>query len=79
VSVPADVDGPTVLAVHRLTRPELIDLLLDLNRDATFQFTQPWLRKQWTARLRALATTALRHRPPQPARTDLTALPPAAG
>jgi len=77
--VPADVDGPTVLAVHRMTRPELIDLLMDLNRDSTFQFTQPWLRKQWTARLRTLATTALRHRPPQATRPDPAAVPPAAG
>jgi anti-anti-sigma regulatory factor len=40
--------------VSCMSREELIAELLELNQGSTFQFTAPWLRRQWTHRLRSL-------------------------
>jgi len=44
--------------VTRMSREELVAALLDLNQGSTFQFTEAWLRKQWTHRLRSLLSAA---------------------
>jgi hypothetical protein len=37
-----------------MSREELVAALLDLNQGSRFQFTEAWLRKQWTHRMRSL-------------------------
>jgi hypothetical protein len=37
-----------------MDRETLIDRILEENARATFQFTRPWLERQWTSRLRTL-------------------------
>jgi hypothetical protein len=44
--------------VSGMSREELIAALLDLNQGSTFRFTEGWLRRQWTHRLRSLLAAA---------------------
>jgi hypothetical protein len=46
--------------VSGMSREGLIGELLGLNEGSTFQFTEAWLRRQWTHRLRSLLWAARR-------------------
>ena len=50
---------PNALPVSQMTRRQLIEGLLRLNEHSSFQFTEDWLNKQWTYRLRALLADRL--------------------
>jgi hypothetical protein len=59
---PFDYEG-----VARMSREELVNELLKLNQGSTFQFTEDWLRRQWTHRLRSLLSASRRqHQPKEP-------------
>jgi hypothetical protein len=49
--LPPKVGDP---AVSQMTRQELIVGLLQSNEKGSFEFTEEWLNRQWTHRLRAL-------------------------
>jgi hypothetical protein len=57
-----ELDGQEIL---RMNRRELIARLLELNNVSSFQFTPPWLNKQWTERLRSLVLATQRQHGPK--------------